>query len=226
MKQTSLLSFLKTSDGKSAEEKFKKEREKSVLYREINLNVELVNDFLPPLLASSLLKELQTYCLNADINPLLKRRQNATFGEDGMSYTVNFHGHGKEGEVKQVTRHAKPWATIPSLLATKNLIKVHTGQEYNYCIVQYYANGKIGMKPHRDKEINPSTIIAGLSLGQERRLGMVSCSPNSEDVGIPLAHNSLYLLRPPTNSQWLHSIIVDNKAFDPRWSVTFRLFVQ
>lgn len=41
-------------------------------------------------------------------------------------------------------------------------------------------------------------------------------------INISLSPSSLYVMNPPTNQNWLHSIIKDNKIGNSRISLTFR----
>jgi ectoine hydroxylase-related dioxygenase (phytanoyl-CoA dioxygenase family) len=103
------------------------------------------------------------------------------------------------------------------------------------------------------------TMIAGVSLGAERRLHMSRCArewffslPDSKasfssdttarwtekactcmftangaphtrrTLDIALPSGSLYIFRPPTNDQWLHSIPKDERIREPRLSITLR----
>lgn len=57
-----------------------------------------------------------------------------------------------------------------------------------------YPSGKVGIKPHRDREIGED--IAGISLGVTRSL-CISNRTNSKTFLIP--NGSLYLIKQPTN---------------------------
>ena len=64
------------------------------------------------------------------------------------------------------------------------------------------------------------TSIYGLSLGATRKLTMLRY--NQEPFYLPLEHNSLYILRPPTNTYWKHCIPKQVKIKESRFSLTFR----
>lgn len=134
-------------------------------------------------------------------------RENKTFGD--VDYTIRFNNG-------VVTRKAIPW--IPSLLETKKKLERMTNETYTVCVVQRYPSGRIGIKPHRDKEMVKSTTICGISLGQSRTLTM---SRRGTNLHILLQSGSLYVFNPPTNDYWTHSIEVDSST-RPRISLTFR----
>jgi hypothetical protein len=157
-------------------------------------------------------------------------------------------------------RPVLPWADLPRLrdevLQRAAIIAQET---FTVCIIQVYHTGKTGIDPHRDKEMVRGTMIAGVSLGAERRLHMSRCArqwvfdlpdknkPMSGDtsatwsemacsctftahgaphtrrtLNIALPAGSLYIFRPPTNDQWLHSIPKDDTIRTPRISITLR----
>jgi len=95
-----------------------------------------------------------------------------------------------------------------------------TKQSYTVCVIQRYPNGKIGINPHRDKEMVLGTRICGLSLGAKRIIQFTRL--NNDPVSISLLAGSLYCMNPPTNQKWLHSIIKEPHIKEIRYSLTFR----
>ncbi len=142
-----------------------------------------------------------------------KKRVNQTYGDDGLVYEINFYG-------KITKRKALPWSDIPILEILRNRITEITKESYNICVIQRYPNGKIGINPHRDKEMKLGTTIVGLSLGETRTLSM---SRNNSIIDISLSPGSLYVFNSPTNSYWAHSIKKDETT-KPRISLTFRTY--
>lgn len=151
-------------------------------------------------------------------------RGNQTYGDDNISYTVKFGGYNGR-PLKEVHRTAQPWSN--TLLKIRNKITDLTGAPYNYCVVQRYPTCKVGIKPHRDKEMAPGTDIAGVSVGHQRTLTMIPPKYNQVNkvpVNIPLTSGSLYILKPPTNDHWQHCIR-EKSSMEPnstRYSLTFR----
>jgi hypothetical protein len=150
----------------------------------------------------------------------VKRRFNRTFGDEGLVYRIKFGGYSGR-PIRRVERKAEPWDTIPMLGKLRDMIQTVTKSVFTYCVVQYYPCGKVGIKPHRDKEMTPGSVIAGLSLGVRRTLRM---SYNEIDIDISLGTGSLYIFYPPTNDFWTHSILTDDKETS-RISLTFRTLI-
>lgn len=147
-------------------------------------------------------------------------RVNQNYGDDGISYTVHF----KNGST---TRVCKKW--LKRLRELRDKLSDITQAQYNYCVVQRYPSGKVGINPHRDKEMNPNTDIAGISLGATRVLTMLPPRYNTKDytpLTFELIPGSLYVLKPPTNNHWAHCIEKDEKVKDVRISLTFRYYVE
>ena len=141
-----------------------------------------------------------------------KRRNNQTYGDAGLKYEIHWYG-------KTTVRIAQPW--LECLLPYKKKLENLTKQEYNVCVIQFYPNGKIGIKPHRDREMTAGTQIACLSLLTKRTLQMAR---KEKIIDIPILPDSLYILYPPTNDFYSHSILVDNTE-EPRMSITFRNYI-
>lgn len=80
------------------------------------------------------------------------------------------------------------------------------------------------MKKHKDNEMD-DTPIYGISIGSVRTLVLHPPPFNRVDrdpVRISLPSNSLYMLLPPTNKYWMHSMEEDLSIRDVRYSLTFR----
>jgi alkylated DNA repair dioxygenase AlkB len=110
------------------------------------------------------------------------------------------------------------WDNTPLHILASQLSSI-TGDNYNTCVLQYYPNEKVGIKPHRDKEVGSNKCIVSLSLGFTRimrfeRAGVV--------YDIPLPNRSLCIIYPPTNEKWCHSIVCEDIPKGPRISLVFR----
>ena len=97
------------------------------------------------------------------------------------------------------------------------------GQQFEMCLIQYYRSGKIGIVPHRDNVLKKNIAIVGLSLGQTRTL-VNAAYEGKREIRTELVDGSLYVMNPPTNDRWTHSIPIDERAKKPRISLTFRNF--
>lgn len=99
-----------------------------------------------------------------------------------------------------------------------------------------YADGNDHIGEHRDdeKELDPQSCIASLSIGQTRdfvlrhetrvRKQQLSADEKTipENVSLQLRHGSLLMMRPPTNKYWYHSLPIRKKALGVRINFTFR----
>lgn len=145
-------------------------------------------------------------------------RKQATYGNAGLTYTYS-----------GVKRLACPWT--PTLEYIRNAVTDATGQKFNFVLINRYKDGHDHMGEHRDdeKELDPTCPIASVSLGAARDFifrhrdarGKRS-SRQIEPVKLELAHGSLLLMNPPTNTFWYHSLPVRKKVLSPRINLTFR----
>ncbi|XP_004691013.1 PREDICTED: alpha-ketoglutarate-dependent dioxygenase alkB homolog 2 [Condylura cristata] len=145
-------------------------------------------------------------------------RKQATFGDTGLTYT--FSG---------LTLSPKPW--IPVLERVRDRVSLVTGQTFNFVLVNRYKDGCDHIGEHRDdeRELAPGSSIASVSFGACRDFFFrhkdsrgKSPSRKMETVRLQLAHGSLLMMNPPTNTHWYHSLPVRKKILVPRVNLTFR----
>lgn len=149
-----------------------------------------------------------------------RRREHKDFGAKGTSYELKFGGY-RGIPVKTIHRDVTDWENEPLLLKIKDDPLL---SDCDYCVVQRYGDGNIGMKRHKDDEMGRRSIY-GLSLGATRTLTMYPPPFNKTDkdpIRISLPHNSLYIISNTTNKYWMHSIEEDPNVLDVRYSLTFR----
>ena len=85
----------------------------------------------------------------------------------------------------------------------------------------HYPSGNVGIGRHRDREMGGRTI-ACLSFGADRTLTLTPFKYlHEKERRYALPSGSLYVLLPPTNVHWMHSIEKDNTTI-ARISLTFR----
>ena len=189
-------------------------------YQRDRLLVDFYSSFLTPEESTALFQYLeQNVPWSKEITP--GRRVNQNYGDPGVSYEITV-GYGRPSGPVRIKREVKPWGT-GVLWAIKERLTAVTGAHYNYVVVQRYPSGKVGINPHRDKEMASGTDIAGISLGATRTLTLsppkwVAESP----LEISLPPGSLYVLKPPTNDHWSHSIEKEPDVTEPRISLTYR----
>lgn len=154
------------------------------------------------------------------------KRHSKSYGNKGLVYNVDLPDYSNNKTRMKVARPVISWQDFPTnhLIDIKEKIKKLYNDDINSCVIQYYDNGKIYIKPHRDQEIKSNCSIYGLSLGATRKLTMLRY--NQEPFYLPLEHNSLYILRSPTNTYWKHCIPKQVKIKDSRFSLTFRNYTD
>lgn len=160
----------------------------------------------------------------------------------GVDETSQFKGEDgglfDSGTQKPVPkdRYKNPPRPIPGCLDhLRKITEGTTGETYNFCLVNYYANGNDSISYHSDDEsfLGPNPAIASFSLGAKRDF-LMKHKPvrNSEGremaVGrllkVPLGSGDMVLMRGKTQSCWQHSI-PKRKGGDAgmgRVNITFR----
>src|SRR5207253_7814790 len=121
-----------------------------------------------------------------------------------------------------VTLPTKPWT--PTLLKVKEHVKMVTGYDYNYVLINRYQDGNdsIGFHADDEREINPEIPIAALSLGQERPFTFKSNKHPHHCLTLKLENGSLLVMNSPTNDNYKHSLPKRKNILKPRLSLTFR----
>jgi len=102
----------------------------------------------------------------------------------------------------------------------RQLTEIFTGATYNFCLVNYYANGADSISYHSDDErfLGPNPSIASFSLGATRDFCMKHKPISPKDgepppeqnlkppLKLPLASGDMVLMRGKTQANWLHSV--------------------
>ena len=149
------------------------------------------------------------------------KRLTQIYADPGLIYEVKLGGYGNR-PLETYRYSTLPWGYLPILMEVREKLSQLTGEKYNFCVIQRYPNGKVGISPHRDREMIKGTHICGLSVGCTRKLKM---SPpkfiKDQSIELELKSGSLYILRPPTNDYWTHCVEKDSSKA-PRISLTFR----
>ena len=193
--------------------------EPSQTFKSLGVHVTLYNNFLSHDYGNYLLNLLERVARwNHPITS--KKRQNANYGDPGISYDLVM-GYGDKKVV--IRREVHDWKEIPDLILVRDQVSRITGMKYNYVVIQRYPIPSIAMPPHRDKEVASGTIISGVSLGASRNLII---NPIRKIAGethtIGLEHCSLYCMLPPTNDFATHAITPGISGPPVRISLTYR----
>lgn len=159
----------------------------------------------------------------------------------GVDDTSRFTEEGnlvdsKSGKRIEANRYKCKPRPIPQCLDTlRNITEGTTGETFNFCLVNYYADGKDSISYHSDDErfLGPEPAIASLSLGAKRDF-LMKHKPMAPEAGeetaepkpikLSLGPGDMVLMRGKTQANWLHSIPkragVD--AGQGRINITFR----
>jgi alkylated DNA repair dioxygenase AlkB len=165
-------------------------------------------------------------------------RFTTVFGVDATS-KFDDNGHlvdAKTGKPIEKSRYKYIPRPIPQCLdQLRRMTEATTGEEFNFCLVNYYANGSDSISYHSDDErfLGTNPAIASFSFGAKRDFLMKHkpLPPNSsvpqqdfKVVKLPLGSGDMVLMRGKTQANWLHSIPkragVD--AAKGRINITFR----
>lgn len=115
----------------------------------------------------------------------------------------------------------------------RNVVEAHTGNTYNFVLINRYKDGSqyIGFHSDDEKEIDQTHGIVGISLGAERNILFKANTKKNipteleENLQVLLEHGSLVYMKHPTNQYWKHSIPKKTAIKTPRISLTFRKIV-
>lgn len=122
---------------------------------------------------------------------------------------------------------------IPQCLdELRNVTEGTTGETFNFCLVNYYADGKDSISYHSDDErfLGPDPAIASFSLGAKRDFLMKHKPIAPKDgfvveetkpIKLSLGSGDMVLMRGKTQSNWLHSVPKRANS-EGRINITFR----
>ncbi|MCJ1306794.1 hypothetical protein MMC25_000437 [Agyrium rufum] len=177
-------------------------------------------------------------------------RYTTVFGVDATSFF-----DPKDPTIIRETHSSKPvlsskYACKPRPLphcldSLRQITEIFTNSTYNFCLVNYYANGNDSISYHSDDErfLGENPAIASFSLGAKRDFLMrhkpyplngsskpnTKASKNADGEALPslkltLASGDMVLMRGTTQSTWLHSIPKRKgpEAGKGRINITFR----
>jgi len=191
------------------------ENKRVIKNEEQGLYIEIYENVISEELSVDLLNNLTTNAKWRD-NFITKtgkhscKRNKCIYGSI-MQYTAIFRG-------KEIKSKVYDWTEITMLSDLADELSIKTNDNYNTCVLQYYYNEKVGILPHRDKEVK-NNIITSLSIGSTR---IMRFERNGLIYDIPLTNGSLCIIYPPTNNKWLHSIVCEKEIKTPRISLVFR----
>lgn len=213
----------------------------------LDLDLVYYQPYVPPSIAPGLFdflrQELPFYRVQYNIKrgpvetQINTPRYTTVFGVDETS---KFNDAGdivdaKSGKSVEKGRYKCKPRPIPQCLDhLRTLTEGTTGETYNFCLVNYYADGKDSISYHSDDErfLGPNPAIASFSLGARRDFLMKhkpippgpDAPPDPKQIKLPLGPGDMVLMRGKTQSMWLHSIPkrAGDEAKRGRINITFR----
>lgn len=214
----------------------------------LDLDLVYYQPYIPPAISTGLFEflrqELPFYRVQYTITRFGKKtdintpRFTTVFGID-QTCTFDPNGSivdvlsGKQIESSKYKCRPRP---IPQCLDELRIItEGTTGHTFNFCLVNYYANGKDSISYHSDDErfLGPNPAIASFTLGAKRDFLMKhkpiapkdgKTTPEPGQIKLPLSSGDMVLMRGKTQSMWLHSIPkrAGADADKGRINITFR----
>ncbi|MBT8589506.1 alpha-ketoglutarate-dependent dioxygenase AlkB [Polynucleobacter paneuropaeus] len=138
------------------------------------------------------------------------RRKVAWVGDPKCSYTYS--------GIKKIPQN---WTS--ELLFIKAQLEEISQSEFNSCLLNLYHDGNDGMGWHSDdeKELDPLSPIASLSLGAQRKFAFRH-KKDKETISLFLENGSALIMHPPTQEYWQHALLKSKTASDIRINLTFR----
>ncbi len=185
---------------------------------------------------AALMNELEGHVMTRDIFNLYGKeiespRKVLAFGTEGLQYSYS-----------GMTRTAKGWRSSPLLFELKKRLERDLEQEFNYALVNRYADGGDSIGYHSDAKDDMvyGSTIGSISLGDERDFqlrvkpdqGLTSDEYRKDRGGrsvvcyrtreIKLGHGSLLTMNMDTQVMFKHCIPKRKGHDRPRFNITFR----
>ena len=196
---------------------------------ENKMNVMFTVDYLDDVYARKLFSELKRIQYNTDEQSMIKiygksikiPRKQIAFGDPDANY--HFSGTSVGAYDWNKTDNSTNSKMGQKLKELTKMVSEIACFDFNYILVNNYLDqtNSIGYHSDDEKELGQYPVIAGISLGQERKIYFKS-NITGEVIKISLPHNSLYVMYYPTNKYWKHAIPKSEKTLGQRISLTFR----
>lgn len=218
-----------------------------LMNNKLDLDLVYYRPYIPPAITAGLFaflrQELPFYRVQYTITRFGKKtdidtpRFTTVFGIDD---TCRFSADGgivdaRTGKDLEITKFKCKPRPIPQCLdELRQITEGTTGDTFNFCLVNYYADGKDSISYHSDDErfLGTDPTIASFTLGAKRDFLMKhkpivpngNTRPDPGHIKLPLGSGDMVLMRGKTQAMWLHSIpkragVDANKG---RINITFR----
>ena len=90
-------------------------------------------------------------------------------------------------------------------------------------LIRYHLDENSFIQPHSDKtlDLNSNTRIVNFRIGSTREFRITN-KTNNREISTPMIHNSVFVLGPKTNLEWMHSVKKSTELVGPSISMVFR----
>ncbi len=113
-------------------------------------------------------------------------------------------------------------ALVDEIKARVNSVLGHV-YDFNYCLLNYYRDGKENIAMHADDERDLIGPIASVSFGAVRHFDIHSKLDKHNKTRIDLANGSLLLMAGDTQRNYKHGVPTQATVINPRINLTFRI---
>lgn len=139
-------------------------------------------------------------------------RKTCAFGEANTSY--RYSGTQKD---------AISFDSCPVLIEIKQLVEQKLSKNFNFALLNFYADGKVSIGPHSDDEhdLEQDHIIASVSLGAERDF-VITGKKSNYSRQICLKNGSLLTMGGKMQQNYKHAVPKRSKVIQGRINITFR----
>ncbi|CAI6332155.1 unnamed protein product [Periconia digitata] len=218
-----------------------------VMNQERDLDMVYYQPYIPRSIADGMFEFLRQELFFYRVQYTIKRggaptaintpRFTTVFGVDATSRFTEDGGlvDAKTGKGIEKGRYKCTPRPIPQCLGLlKDLTEGATGCEFNFCLVNYYADGKDSISYHSDDErfLGELPAIASFTLGAKRDFLMkhkpIPPSTTGESVVEPkqikltLGSGDMVLMKGETQRNWLHSVPKRAGEQGGRINITYR----
>ena len=148
---------------------------------------------------------------------VLTPRLQTAFGDEGTSYKFS-------GTIVE----AKPWKK--ELLILKKVAEDLSGFKLNFCLINYYRNGKdyIGFHSDDEKDLDKTAPIVSITFGVDRLFEFKSNDSKMHDKfnkKFTISNGDVVVFEALTNEYYKHSVLKQIHINKPRWNFTFRKII-
>ena len=155
-------------------------------------------------------------------------RKQVAYGEPGTYYRFAGNTVKAKSWNEEDNEDNKKDIVCTIIKNIKHKVELFTRQQFNFVLINRYADGNQMIHHHQDdeRELGKDPTIVGVSLGAERDVQFKPYhfipAKIPGKINLELGNGSIFVMLPPTNDFWSHSIPKRADVKTPRISLTFR----